>query len=196
MRTISSSVHSSTPAANTQAYSPSVPLSVYRDLAKELQTVQAKLDTLNAQNQQVVQENQLLRQEIAQAVEFVLRLQKLVDSQAKKNFHQVSQTSSDSRTQTKPPIADAAFREQISRLRAFYVGNSETPVFSKNMEISNSIPEQVFIEEQQVSYDPYKESEPLRIRNWWLIIGILLIIALGFSAGYLIVRPLFQSHSR
>ena len=172
MRTISSSVHSSTPTANTQVYSPSVPLSVYRDLATELQAVQAKLDTLNAQNQQVVQENQLLRQEIAKAVESVLRLQNVVDSQAKVNF------------------------PQVSHPRASYVENFQTPVFSQKMEIPSSIPEPVFIEEQQVSYDPYRESEPLRIRSWWLIIGILFIIALGFSAGYLVVRPLFQSHSR
>ncbi|MGH7997906.1 MAG: hypothetical protein ACREPR_00340, partial [Brasilonema sp.] len=69
MRTITNSVHNSTPAANTQTCSPSVPLSVYRDLATELQGVQAKLDALNAQNQHIMQENQLLRQEIAKAVE-------------------------------------------------------------------------------------------------------------------------------
>lgn len=196
MRTISNSVHSNTPTGNTQVYSPSVPLSVYRDLATELQTVQGKLDTLNAQNQQVVKENQLLRQEITKAVECVSRLQKLVDSQAKINFSQASQASSDSRTQTKPPITEVGSKEQVSHPRAFYPKNFQTPVFSQKIEIPSSIPEPVFIEEQQVSYDSYRESEPLRIKGWWLIIGILFIIALGFSAGYLVVRPLLQSHSR
>ncbi|NJM69782.1 MAG: hypothetical protein HC862_05895 [Scytonema sp. RU_4_4] len=196
---MTSSVYSNTPVANranTQACSPSVPLSVYRDLATELQGVQAKLDALNAQNQHIMQENQLLRQEIAKAVESVLRLQKLVDSQAKVNSHQASQASSDCRAQTKRPVTPTGSREQVSRPRTFYKGDSQTLVFSPEIEISSSIPEPVFIEEQGVSYDLYRESEPSQIKGWWLIIGILLIIVLGFGTGYLIVRPLFESHSR
>ncbi|NMG08605.1 hypothetical protein [Brasilonema sp. UFV-L1] len=196
MRIITSSVDGSTPVTNTQAYSPSVPLSVYRDLARELQGVQAKLDALNAQNQHIMQENQLLRQEIAKAVESVLRLQKLVDSQATVNFHQASQSSSDCRTQTKRPVTATVSKEQVSRSRTFYRGDSQTLVFTPEIEISSPIPEPVFIEEQEVSYDLYSESEPSQIRGWWIIIGILLIIVLGFGAGYLIVRPLFESHSR
>ncbi|MBW4634880.1 MAG: hypothetical protein KME30_24115 [Iphinoe sp. HA4291-MV1] len=196
MQTITSSVHNSTPVANTQAYSPSVPLSVYRDLATELQAVQAKLDALNAQNKQIVQENQLLRQEIAKAVESVLRLQKLVDSQAKGNSHQACQASSNCRTETKRPVTEAASREQVLRSRTFYRGDSQTPVFPQKIEIPNPIPEPVFVEEQKVGYYSYSNSEPSRIRGWWLIIAILLIIVLGFGAGYLIVRPFFENHSR
>ncbi|KAB8317027.1 hypothetical protein SD81_025795 [Tolypothrix campylonemoides VB511288] len=196
MRTISDSVHSSTPVGNTQAYSPSVPISVYRDLATELHTVQAKLDSLTAQNQQLVQENQLLRQEIKKAVESVLRLQKLVDSQPPKvSSHTASQAIPDD-TQTKRLVTPVSAKEQVFRGRPSSTEPSPTPVFPPEMEIPSSIPEPVFIEEQEVSYYPYRESQPSQIKGWWLIIAILLIIVLGFSAGYLVVRPLLERHSR
>ena len=43
---------------------PSVPLSVYRELVKELQATQARAESLEAQNQQLVKSNRQLRQEI------------------------------------------------------------------------------------------------------------------------------------
>ncbi|ARV58665.1 hypothetical protein BZZ01_08445 [Nostocales cyanobacterium HT-58-2] len=216
MRTITGSVHSSTPAPNTQTYSPAVPISVYRDLAAELQAVQAKLDGLNVQNQQLVQENQVLRQEIAKAVESVLRLQKLVDAQAKVSSHQTSQAPADYRTEIKRPLTEttshqapadyrteikrplteATSKEQVSRPRVFYRESSPTPPFPSVMQIPVPVSEPVFIEEQDVSYTPHSESRPTQIRGWWLIIAILLIIVLGFGTGYLVVRPLFESHSR
>ncbi|WP_026082681.1 hypothetical protein [Mastigocladopsis repens] len=214
MRTTSGSVHNSTPP-HTQAYSPSVPLSVYGELAAELQAVQTKLDALNGQNQQLVQENHLLRQEIAKAIESVLRLQKLVDSQAKVSFHQTSQSSGDYRTETKRPVTETSPKEQVSHPRTSYARpniprgkpsagglreatqvSTSTPVFLPEMEIPSSIPDPVFIEEQEVSYYPDSQSEPSQIRGWWLIIAILLIIVLGFGAGYLVVRPLFEHQNR
>lgn len=196
MRTISDSFHSSTPVANTQAYSPSVPISVYRDLATELHSVQAKLGALSAQNQQLVQENQLLRQEIAKAVESVLRLQKLVDSQAKVSSHQASQSIPDDKSQTKRPVIPVSPKEQVSPPRASSAEPSPTPVFPREMKIPSSIPEPVFIEEQEVSYYPYSESEPSQVKGWWLIIAILLIVVVGFGTGYLVVRPLLEKHNR
>ena len=42
---------------------PSVPLSVYRELVKELQATQARVAFLEAQNQQLVKSNRQLRQD-------------------------------------------------------------------------------------------------------------------------------------
>ncbi len=58
MRTTTGSVHSYPTQPTTPAYPPSVPLSVYRELATELQTVQTKLDKVTTKNQQLAQENQ------------------------------------------------------------------------------------------------------------------------------------------
>lgn len=45
-------------------YSPSVPISVYRELATELKTTQTTLDALTQQNQQLLRQNTLLKTEI------------------------------------------------------------------------------------------------------------------------------------
>lgn len=50
-------------------YAPSVPISVYRELATELKTTQTTLDALTQQNQQLQRQNQLLRHEIQRFVQ-------------------------------------------------------------------------------------------------------------------------------
>jgi len=59
---------------------PSVPLSVYRELVKELQATQARVESLEAQNQQLVKSNRQLRQEIETVVDQGRRLEKVVKS--------------------------------------------------------------------------------------------------------------------
>jgi hypothetical protein len=50
-------------------YAPSVPISVYRELATELKTTQAMVDALTRQNQQLTRQNKLLRHEIHRFVQ-------------------------------------------------------------------------------------------------------------------------------
>jgi len=52
---------------NHNPYLLSVPLSVYRELAAELQAAEAMLDSCNAQNQHLAKQNQQLRQEISKS---------------------------------------------------------------------------------------------------------------------------------
>ncbi len=56
-------------AAAYSGYAPSVPISVYRELATELKTTQTTLDALSQQNQQLLRQNQLLRAEIQRFVQ-------------------------------------------------------------------------------------------------------------------------------
>ena len=59
---------------------PSVPLSVYRELVKELQAIQARVEFLEAQNQLLVKSNRQLRQEIETVVAHGRRLERVVES--------------------------------------------------------------------------------------------------------------------
>ncbi|TAE59787.1 MAG: hypothetical protein EAZ76_07790 [Nostocales cyanobacterium] len=65
------------------------------------------------------------------------------------------------------------------------------PVMDMNFPSS----ETVYIEEQGVSYYISTESEAKGLSGWWLLFTIVLIMISGFSAGYLVVRPLLQSQS-
>ncbi|MEL6160560.1 MAG: hypothetical protein AAGJ95_07920 [Cyanobacteria bacterium J06554_11] len=55
-------------------YAPSVPMSVYRELAAELRANKAVIDSLNSRNQQLIQQNQRLKQEIHNVVQATLTL--------------------------------------------------------------------------------------------------------------------------
>ncbi|MEH2249918.1 hypothetical protein [Nostoc sp.] len=195
MRTTIGSVPRNSPTPTTQAYPPSVPLSVYKELSTELQAVQARLNALTTQNQQLAQENQLLRQEITKVVESFSHLQKFVD------FH-ATQASGDVKSAAKQPVTQVRPRQQVSRSRPSVVPKAppeksrrqdfSTPV----MEMNFPIPEPVFIEEQQVSYYSTTEPDAKEVSGWWLIMTILLIMLTAFSAGYFVVRPLFEHQKR
>ncbi|MEL6353240.1 MAG: hypothetical protein AAFR58_16025 [Cyanobacteria bacterium J06627_28] len=55
-------------------YAPSVPMSVYRELAAELRANKAVIDSLNSRNQQLIQQNQRLKKEIHNVVQATLNL--------------------------------------------------------------------------------------------------------------------------
>ncbi len=57
---------------STVAAAPSVPVSVYRELAAELQAAKALSASLKAQNQQLLRQNQQLQQELNKAIDSVL----------------------------------------------------------------------------------------------------------------------------
>ncbi|MEH2104866.1 cell division protein ZapB [Nostoc sp.] len=202
MRTTIGSVHRNSPTPTTQAYPPSVPLSVYRELSTELQAAQARLNALTSQNQQLAQENQLLRQEITKVVESFSRLQNFVDSHATPSSHQATQAGGTFNVAVKQPATQARPRQQVSRPRSPVVPKappekSRRQDFSTSvMEMNFPIPEPVFIEEQQVSYYSTTEPDVKGVSGWWLIITILLIMLTAFSAGYFVVRPLFEHQKR
>ncbi|NJR39847.1 MAG: hypothetical protein HC781_14800 [Leptolyngbyaceae cyanobacterium CSU_1_4] len=58
---------------------PSVPISVYKELAAELQATRAMIESLNTRNQQLVHQNQMIRQEVERVVQASFNLQQIVD---------------------------------------------------------------------------------------------------------------------
>lgn len=195
MRTSTGSIHPHTSTANPKVYSPSVPLSVYRDLAGELQAAEAMLDALTAQNKQLVQENQLLRQEITQVVQSFSHLQNLIDTSATASYSQIPRTSSDLKSQTSHPVNQVPQQQRVSRLYPPAVPENVRDDLGSS-DFSPPIPEPVFIEEEEVRYYPDSEPEPKEVSAWSLVIAILLIIVTASGVGYVIVRPFFEHQSR
>jgi hypothetical protein len=189
MRTINGSVPNTPSSVTSQAYSPSVPLSVYRDLAAELQAAHTMLDALTTKNQQLSQENQQLRQEIGKAVQSVMHLRHVLDSHETPSYNQVPRSSPDLRTEPTRRPKPIPNQQRVQRVKTQRQD-------SHIVEVSYPRTEPVFIEEQEVRYYPFNESEPKEIKSWWLIFAIFLIVLSAFGAGYLIVRPLFERHSR
>jgi cobalamin biosynthesis Mg chelatase CobN len=201
MRTITQTPDYQPSGADNSYYSPSVPLSVYRDLAAELQATQAKLDTLVAKNHKLTQENQLLHQEISKAVNYVLQLQQLVNT-SQQNSDCAERSARDDRAPhnhvaTSPkhrPLNNSSWEQnQVPSSPAKAQSYTSHSSFIPTVVEMAVPPEPVFIEEQELSYYPIGEDKPM-VGGWRLLLCVLLIVLTAFGAGYLIVRPLFQSH--
>ncbi|NET39889.1 MAG: hypothetical protein F6K19_49375 [Cyanothece sp. SIO1E1] len=67
-------------SAVPNSYAPAVPISVYRELAEELQATKSMLESVNGQNQQLAKQNQQLRQEIEKVVQSALQLRQMADA--------------------------------------------------------------------------------------------------------------------
>lgn len=183
-------MRSSTTPAHKQSggdrgYSPSVPLSVYRELATQLQSTQDMLDSLKAQNQQLAKQNQQLRQEIEKVVQHVLHLQHVVDSTVA------------SKADSPHPGAMGSKRRPASSPHSMHQTRSPAviPHASQVGRTGLNAPENIFVEE--VDADNYRrryqEEKTSEISGWGLAIAILLVTFTAFSAGYLLVRPLIAN---
>ncbi len=81
------------PPANNP-YSPAVPISLYREVAAELQSAKTRAESLNLQNQELVQQNQQLRLEIERVVQTALQLRQVADSFQAGKLSTISEPSS------------------------------------------------------------------------------------------------------
>jgi hypothetical protein len=171
----------STPAHNPpnvkHTQSASVPLSVYRHLAAELQATEARLNSLNAQNQQLATENQHLRQEIEKTVQSVLQLQQSVDSGGVVS-RRYAQNSNNFRAEAKRPGSES-------------LPMPESVVVS--LPTREAGLEKVFTEQESVRYRRRFSADRPKMSGRWLAIAILLTMVTAFGAGYLIMRPLLPN---
>ena len=187
-------------SANSNSYSPSVPISLYREVTAELQAAQAILDSLKTHNQQLVQQNQQLRREVETVVQASIYLQQAVNS-----AYSVSQIGMPqmppvnfNNFSVEPP-RPAPTTEQMNYAIPEVTPAAQTvalPFPASAPEATGSVipeqlPEKLFTEIPETPYrlrsQPKKASD---LSGLWLAIAIFLIVIAAFGAGYLVVRPL------
>ena len=183
---------------NSNSYSPSVPISLYREVTAELQAAQAMVDSLKTHNQQLVQQNQQLRREVETVVQVSQQLQQVVNS-----AQSITQTGMPQMPSVKfnfsiepPPPAPAT-----SRTNSTVPQPPQTVAFPfplpepepKGSPMPQPLPEKLFTEVPETPYrvisQPKKTSD---LSGLWLAIAIFLIVIAAFGAGYLVVRPLLM----
>ena len=183
---------------NSNSYSPSVPISLYREVTAELQAAQAMLDSLKTHNQQLVQQNQQLRREVETVVQVSQQLQQVVNS-----AQSVTQTGMPQMPSVKfnfsvqppppPPVTSQTNSAipQPPQTVAFPFPLPEPE--STPASIPQPLPEKLFTE---VPETPYRVRPQLKktsdLSGLWLAIAIFLIVIAAFGAGYLVVRPLLM----
>lgn len=159
---------SNAPQTGAQAnntYAPSVPMKVYRELAAELQNTKATLDSVQQQNQQLVQQNLQLRQEIERVIKVALDLQQVLGLAA---------------------AVDAGLAPNQSQLEAAQIASQIRLSRSSELRFSEIGSNRVLPEKRSTS--PGLIAKPLN--GLWLTLLIAAIIITAFGAGFLIVRPL------
>jgi len=177
-----------------QNYSPSVPISVYRDLASEVKEQQVILESLKQQNQHLVQQNQQLRGEIEQLVRSVVRLQQIAHAYEPNTYEPNRVVARPSPIPANPQEGSTTEPQFTPESR---VDSAPAPEREENdapVDLPTN-PENVplFSEEQQRPYPhPSAPERSSDLNGVGLAIAIFIIAAMAGTASFLIVRPLIH----
>lgn len=153
----------------------SVPISVYRELASELQATEAQLNALKAENQQLLEQNQRLRQE---AIKLFVSAQK---------FQQLATTSDE---YGKPLMASSpSHPEAVEKL--------PTPPSIPTSVPTASTPKNWVAEvEEKPSRRPSQSKSSSEVSAWVLGTAVGLIILTALGLGFLAMRSVMNSKNR
>ncbi len=190
-------------SANSNNYSPSVPISLYREVTAELQSAQAMLDSLKTHNQQLLQQNQELRREVETVVQASVYLQQAVNSAQgvtqtgmpqMPSVNRFNLAAASPRLASLPLQANSAIPNQPTPANQSvalpFPGAEPEPTAAP---IPEKLPEKLFTEVPETPYrlrtQPKKASD---LSGLWLAIAIFLIVIAAFGAGYIVVRPLLM----
>ncbi len=163
--------------SNPIANAPSVPLSVYRELAAQLQAAEALSNALNAQNQQLLRQNHQLQQEFEKAVESALYWRQEMNAQKISNRPLTNVEVAHRRSLPKSPPGKTPI-------------GSEGSLPWRTKQTAFRSPQ--IIEQEQGRYRRHLPKAVAEISGWSLAIAILLIMVTAFGAGYFMMRPLVQ----
>ncbi|MBE9138561.1 hypothetical protein IQ254_15405 [Nodosilinea sp. LEGE 07088] len=211
----SGTVASEAPQASRQA--PSVPISVYRELATELRTNQAMVDSLTQQNQQLTQQNQVLRQEMIRFADSAARLKQAIESSQPQPVEMTATVRSPlevgpSETATSMPLypvqAEDDLSDSLPERLSESVGEGVSTLASQITQMVKpkgkkakppqrpqaKPPQRLYTEERLDPNRPGQMSQrPSDLSGLWLSATILLIVVSAFGAGFLIMKPLLSN---
>lgn len=197
-------------------YSPSVPISVYRELATELKATQAMVDSLTQQNQQLSQQNQVLRQEMLRFVDSATQLKQALEiSQPAVLVPDYPSPLENDSPETPLPALPGRLSESVSDSVSHLAsqvtqiirplpanhdpkaptarGSSTTKGGAKR---PRSMPDdrQLYTEERLSPNRPGQMHQASsELSGLWLATTILLIVFSAFGAGFLIMKPLLNN---
>jgi hypothetical protein len=153
--------------------SPSVPMSVYKELAAELQATRAMVDSLNTKNQHLAQQNQTIRQEVERVVQASFNLQQIVEFTTPADANSLEQA-----------VAYAEPAQRAERPSFFQKPATPDPLLSN----------QFFTEEPSRPQRLAKtQKKPKDLGNFGVALTILLVVLTAFGLGFVAVKQLLPS---
>lgn len=176
-----------TPGTN---YAPSVPISVYRDLAAELQATKAMLDSMSSQNQQLARQNQQFRQEVERLVQSATTLQHIAGlTQAQPPARPTPPSNPDHPEAIADVVRQQAARSAQRPARPVTAPPSAEPISAQpNLADLPPVADDLFTEQREEQLIPTPKTATKDLGSLWLTITILVIVITAFSASFLIFR--------
>ncbi|WP_073073215.1 hypothetical protein [Phormidesmis priestleyi] len=178
------------PVSSASAYSPSVPISLYREVTAELQASRSTVEALKAQNQQLAKQNNYLRQEVEKAALTTLHLRQVVSNLPPVNMDlpQIPRVEVMPDLEARFSAPPAVARPPAPPLpKQYLVESNESPLLSDHL---------VFEQESQPRRKIQADKRPTELNGWLLGLIIVTIVITAFGTGFLIVRPLLPSGNK
>ena len=177
----------------THGYSPSVPISVYRQVTAELEAMKGQMEALNAQNLHLARENQQLRQEIDKVIQIAYRLQQIQNTLPPFNPNMPPPPPAPNlAVGAEPPHLSQNTQAGIAESTGTGNETSNPFPFVDSSSPSSALSERLFTEQQEIR--PSRGPKPQRASDMtgvWLVVFLFLIVFSAFGAGYFVVRPMF-----
>jgi hypothetical protein len=161
------------------ASSPSVPISVYKELAAELQATRVMVESLNQRNQQLAQQNLMIRQEVDRVVQASFNLQQVVD------FVSPDSGSPDSGSPDEAGLGSQAGSEgRVAQQRRIPMEGDRLPFRG----------EALFTEEPSRPVRLAKSlKKPKDLGNYGILVTVLIVVLAAFGLGFVAVKQLLPS---
>ncbi|MEA5463944.1 hypothetical protein [Leptothoe sp. PORK10 BA2] len=156
-------------------------MSVYRELAAELQATKAMVDSLSTQNTHLNNQNHLLRQNIHQMVQLALQL----------GHHAgVAHPAESEMTYSTPPMELHSQSSRPAVQPSPFLAEEPLPRGPERPRVKPGL-SKVFTEQTgETRRYSLESSASGSLSTLWLIVSIAVIILTAFGAGFLIMRPL------
>ena len=190
---------------NSSNYSAaSVPMSVYRELAAELQATQAMLDTLNTQNlqltrqnQQLTQQKQQLQTEVVNVVNATLSMRQVAESFQERPDDILPTQAMPSHSAPRA-VSRMVSRADLPESRPGLAGSGSESTIGNGLGATfpGVTEPQALYTEQEGGFGrwgtPDFADDPGERSGLWLLVAIVATVVTAFGAGYWLVRPLLQ----
>ena len=176
-------------------YSPSVPISLYREATAELQAAQIKLESLKVHNEQLMQQNQRLRKEIEKVINSGMHLQEALNTAQSVTQVGQPQISSFPDSQSTVNTISSNYLSSGFKVHTPEISSSSPSLpFTEPKPTEPDFPEHLFTEESDKSrYSRFSTTTQVsNLNGIWLVVAVCLIVIAAFGAGYWVVRPILN----
>lgn len=175
--------------AQSSSQPATVPLSLYRELAAELQATKAMLDSINGQNQQLARQNQRFRHEIERLMQVSLNLQQIAGLP---QAGWVNPSGNEHATVIPDALNATALNPSSAQPQ---VAPPQAPPPRPVPPVPAAPADDLFAEQSMPAQNLHGQAASAReFGGFWLWVTVFVIIITAFGAGFMIVKPLLQNN--